>query len=244
MPFDFAELDIAEDPKPSETPVSTVQFTPPEQSESELFAAEMSEVEKRLEVASYYRLLLNDSLFTDKTAASVMVENEIRGFIRDRLAYLLNIKQEPKAAVPVELPFSKEELAALTWLASKVIANPKLKTEVAAVKPTAQAPVEKRIPTIKKVPASTSKVRPAHNPVLSSAPPTPTPTPEQPKRGPGRPRRGQYSPHAAPMPTGAAYEAMASMQASQASSSAVNQAGPIGAQMISGALVMPAKDPE
>jgi len=240
MPFDFAELDIAEDPKPSETPVNRPEL-PPEQSESALFEAEMSEVEKRLEVASYYRLLLNDSLFTDKTPASVMVENEIRGFIRDRLAYLLNIKQEVKAT-PVELPFSQEELAALTWLASKVIANPKLKTEVATVKPPIQVPVEKKIPSIKKVPGSASRVKPAQSPVQQTTP-APQVT-EPPKRGPGRPRRGQYSPHAAPMPTGAAYEALATAQADRASHSAVSQAGEIGAQMITGAMRMPVKDPE
>lgn len=73
----------------------------PEQSSTKTTPEEiddlMNEAERRFEVAQYYKLLLQDNLFENKTEASERVEQEIRSFIRERLAVLLGIKQ-PKSS--------------------------------------------------------------------------------------------------------------------------------------------------
>lgn len=54
---------------------------------------EMSEAEARLEVAGYYKLLLNQDLFDaeDQNNAAIQVQNEMRTFARQRLAALLGV---------------------------------------------------------------------------------------------------------------------------------------------------------
>lgn len=57
----------------------------------------MSEAERRFEIAQYYKLLLKDSLFQNRNETADIVENEIRGFIRERLGVLLGVKTAPAA---------------------------------------------------------------------------------------------------------------------------------------------------
>lgn len=82
-----------------------------------------SEVEKRLETAQYYRMLLNDTLFSNASEAARVVEREIRDFVRTRLHVLLGLKNEVS---PVKSMFSDEEVAALKALAAKVMGKPVL----------------------------------------------------------------------------------------------------------------------
>ena len=74
----------------------------------------MNEAERRFEVAQYYKLLLQDNLFENKTEASERVEDEIRSFIRERLSVLLGIKQ-PKS-INGEA-FTDEQVSVLRGLA-------------------------------------------------------------------------------------------------------------------------------
>lgn len=70
----------------------------------------MDEAEKRFEVAQYYKLLLNDSLFENKTEASMRVEEEIRAFIKDRLGVLLGIRPSKSASSE---SFTDEQISVL-----------------------------------------------------------------------------------------------------------------------------------
>lgn len=81
----------------------------------------MNEVEKRLEIASYYRLLLEDNLFNDDSEAAARVNNEVRGFVRRRLEVLVGLRAEKTEAVS---QFSKEEVVALKAVAAKVMKVP------------------------------------------------------------------------------------------------------------------------
>lgn len=61
---------------------------------------QMSEVEKRLEMAQYYRLLLNESLFENPSSpeVAIRVETEIRDFVRSRMSVLVGVGSEPQKA--------------------------------------------------------------------------------------------------------------------------------------------------
>lgn len=103
---------------------------------------QMSEVEKRLEVAHYYRMLLKNELFANPSEAGQTVENEVRTFIRGRLAVLLGLKPEVassstsdfsddeiqslKEIANKDSEFSNEEVKVLKVIASKLIGKPHL----------------------------------------------------------------------------------------------------------------------
>lgn len=85
--------------------------------------AYLDEVESRLEVATYFRLLLNDSLFKNGTKAAKIVEKEVKTFVKERLALLLNIKRDP---VIQHTDFSVEEVAILKMFISELRKKPSL----------------------------------------------------------------------------------------------------------------------
>jgi hypothetical protein len=138
----------------------------------------MGEVDKRLEVTTYYRELLRGSLFGVDTEASRVVEKEVRRFVRDRVEILLGIRADdaPKAP-PFVLPFSEQEVEALKLLAARLIANPSIARPASEKKPEptvrqASAPVTKAPPTIVRRPP-----RPLALPVVTA----PAARPDEPK---------------------------------------------------------------
>lgn len=118
MPFDFDESDlnaIVDEPQQQEV-AQAVQ-------EQANFDTQMSEVERRLELAQYYRLLLNDSLFNNRSEAAATVEAEVRDFVRSRLEILLGVKKEQVKAVS---DFNDDEIQALKAVASRLLKKPEL----------------------------------------------------------------------------------------------------------------------
>jgi hypothetical protein len=92
----------------------------------------MSEVEERLEVAAHYRLLLQDSFFTDPTTkVARRVTYELRAWVRERLAELVGMSTPKKNALSdaeTELlkalaEFTPTHLQALKLVADKVISG-------------------------------------------------------------------------------------------------------------------------
>lgn len=102
--------------------------------DEERFDEQMDEADKRLEVASYYRILLRGALFDDESEAALSVQREVRGFIKTRLEVLLGMRTE-KAAVPTKQPFTEEQLEALKALANRVLKKPELVAVKDAPKP-------------------------------------------------------------------------------------------------------------
>lgn len=142
---------------------------------------ELSEAERRFEKAQYYRLLLRESFFENTSAEAVEVVEEIRQYIRERMAVLLGIKQETVAPV-VEAQFTEEEAAVLKALTAKFLKKPQL-MEPPAPKPE-QRPTLKKVeqaPTLKKA-ATPAKATTMQKPVAKA-----TPAKKQPKihRKPG-----------------------------------------------------------
>jgi len=128
---------------------------------------QLSEVEKRLERAQYYNLILKDTLFDDDSESARVVEEELREFVRSRLGVLLGLKHEPRKEPPKPPPFDEDEIQALKAMAARVLKKP----AILAPKPEptrAAAP-----PTLKKVEVSFQpKVVPRSIPVPASSPRT------------------------------------------------------------------------
>lgn len=166
MPVDFDEDDISgvieETEQAAPSPVRRGQVTQ-QYEEAQSIDDQMSEVEKRLEMAQYYRLVLNDTIFNDPPNVEVAdrVESEIREFVRSRMSLLVGVGEEKKPEVLS--PFSDAEtlalrtiaqpdvVAALKALAAKVLKKP----AILDAKPLKTAAPEKpkvvREPTLKKI---------------------------------------------------------------------------------------------
>ncbi len=107
------------------------------------FEAEMGEAERRLHKASYYRLLLDDNMFSapdDPVAREV--EQEMRVYVKHRLCILLNIPTSNDVSTGGSGPFTDHEVSILKGFAAQVMKNPKLnkvvssgRQEIGPVKP-------------------------------------------------------------------------------------------------------------
>ena len=163
--------------------------------------AYMDEVEKRLEIASYYRTLLANPMFDNDTEAAHLVQHEISGFIRERLGVLLSIGEPSKKVelfsdLQMEVLRSLGEMTmshvtALKMIAGKVLGESPAPPEAPAHRP-APAPAK---PAMRQAPAPARRapaVAPAPQPVSTPAPAQP---PAQPApRGRGRPPGAKNKP--------------------------------------------------
>ena len=142
-------FDEAEYADQVEQAVASLEASPePVQEESEL---DLADVDTRLETADYYRAILQHQFFDVKSEASVVVDREIRAFIKERLEVLLGIRS-PKASAaqqftPEEAQALKsianvETVTALDAVAKKVMG----KAGASLVQPAAPAPVVKKMP--------------------------------------------------------------------------------------------------
>jgi hypothetical protein len=125
--------------------------------ESEVAQEQLSEVERRLEMAHYYRMMLNQDLFENATSIGVAVEKEIRDYIMSRLEILMGVKAEQAFVAQQDpaLVFLPEEVEVLKAIAAKVRGKP----AILAPKPAASVR-----PVSVQQPASTPKA-PAVRPV-------------------------------------------------------------------------------
>ena len=115
MPVDFDDADIEEVVEEVNDPQA--QVLPQEPDFEPDLEEQMSEVEARLEMAQYYRLLLQDSIFEDPPSPEVAsrVEEEIRGFIRSRMQVLVGVGEPP--ASKAQKIFTDAEVQALRTIA-------------------------------------------------------------------------------------------------------------------------------
>lgn len=142
MPDEVSDFDIEygplkDEPEPEDAATSIINEV---NGKVDDIDNQLSEVEQRLEKATYYRLLLNDSLFQDSRQAAQDVEQEIRAFVLHRLEVLMGIRAESRnksisaqftaeeaaslrALTVAEQQFSAEEAVALKSLAAKMLSN-------------------------------------------------------------------------------------------------------------------------
>jgi len=190
LPIDFdvdalddATSDVAEPTpacsRPNVRVVSSSGQAAPETSETADEQA-MAEVEFRLELAQYYRLVLSmDSFFSDSTGpAAAVVDKEIRDFVRTRMSKLVGVESSDTDGMftPAEVTALKALAAPTVFAALKAIAA-KVTKKPSLAEPTPE-PVA---PTLKKanVPAKPSLRKVSAKSVVPSvqAPQPPAPTP-------------------------------------------------------------------
>jgi hypothetical protein len=180
MPIDFNDDDYSEESaelafqNSPEEPQDAYQETEDifsGKTQEETLDDEMSEVEKRLEMAQYYRLLLNDSIFDNPPNPEVAdrVETEIKGFVRGRMSHLVGVGPGPSSST-----FTDEEVSALKELASSEITETlkalvsKLLKKPSIMESKPKAKVVKE-PTLKKVQKAvvTTKAMVSHKPTMA-----------------------------------------------------------------------------
>lgn len=118
----FTNQDLDEDQEQDETAESTAH---------DRLMSSLEEVDKRLHKASYYRAILDNSLFGGDTSdVAEEVESEFREFARKRLSVLMGIETESAQSNP-EIVFltenlTEERVEALVAWADKLLAKPHL----------------------------------------------------------------------------------------------------------------------
>lgn len=186
--FDESEYQEIEEESAAEKVLARLQAKPEVASEEE--EDELADVDARLETADHYRAILNHQFFDADSAASRVVDREIRAFIKERLEILLGIRS-PRAADVAQ--FTEEEAEALKTLADpdvtralgavakKVLGKtgpaiiestpkPLLKKVPAPVKTSVKAVVSAK-PEVKKVPAPPAKAKVATPKKAEAKPP-------------------------------------------------------------------------
>lgn len=208
-PEDWDEEDPQNGPEYAEAAEQFVedQFA----TEPEVSPEPLSEVENRIELASMYKLLLSQSMFTTVTPHTRIVEKEVRDFIKNRLAVLLGIQPDSPVGTSSGA-FSSEEVTALKAVASKLLKSPSV---LAPPKPKAPPPRPQvaKVEIAQKPSPARPRVRPAAAPAqpqvrqaVSQKPesPQPRPRPVRPvQTQPQRPQPAQPAPRAEqPQPEG------------------------------------------
>lgn len=146
------------------------------------YSAVMDQVDRRMKVANYYRLILENDLFAgDETSEARLAQNRIRKYVREELEILLGMRKGGgvgTAVAAVASPFSNEEVEALKELARLAITRLKKEPQL---KPIAAKPVV-AAPQLK--PVTAASVVPPPAPVKKPTQPAPrpvqkTPAPQQ-----------------------------------------------------------------
>lgn len=195
--YDFNDdngLDSYEDSESEDATAETAagiveQLMAPDTEASDEPADYMAEVDRRLDVAAFYRQLLRGSLFEGDSASAAIVEAEVRQFAVQRLEVLLNIRSEPVKVVEATPLFTDLEVQTLRILLQQLVKKgmlPAAKVEVQAPPP----PPTPKPPTIKRVaapapitpPTVTKRVAPA---VMATPSRPPVPVKKKPGRKPG-----------------------------------------------------------
>lgn len=145
--------------------VDEVDDSPEEEEELD---DEMSEAERRISLAGYYKLLAKGGVFNDGSDEAKVVDKELKSFARDRVVVLLNLpSQKPK----IELPFNEQQIEALLSMANRIIERqtlqpvnavvPAVRPLAAPVAPVASRPTKPAGPQIKPLVAPLGAKKPA-----------------------------------------------------------------------------------
>jgi outer membrane biosynthesis protein TonB len=133
---------------------------------------DLSEIEKRLQMAAAYRKLIDYKVLTG-TEVDDAVTDEVRDFAKGRLEVLLGVRADAESAAH----FTTTEVLALKALARKLL-EPKSEQsseEDAEESPVFVAPKKK----VQKAPAPKPKAQKQQKVVVTAPPPEPEPEPEE-----------------------------------------------------------------
>lgn len=146
----------------------------------------MDQVDRRMKVANYYRLILDNDLFSsDETSEARIAQGRIRKYVREELEVLLGMRKTAGGVAPAATfvnPFTDDEMTALKELArlalKKMRSEPQLKPIVAKAQPA--APQLKPIaPTAASVVPMIKKPAPVQAPRAAAPKPVPAAATQQ-----------------------------------------------------------------
>lgn len=129
-----------------------LQHEQQEEDDIENYEELVSNVDKRLRIAQYFRYILDNQLFGEETTESRIVQNKIRKFAREQVEILFGMRQTPVVAAGGS-QFSEEEIGALRALANATIAAKK-RPELNKIGPKTPAPVNPVNPIVIKAPTA------------------------------------------------------------------------------------------
>jgi hypothetical protein len=136
------------------------------------------DVERRLEVASLFKTLLQGRLFDESTNAAKFVEKRVKAFVKSELKALIGMGQPMRPTV--EADFSAEEVGALKAVAAKVLNKGAVPAAPAApVAPQLRSRPIPSTPTVAPRPATPTSKAPPPKPAAKPAPAKPAAKPTQ-----------------------------------------------------------------
>ena len=205
--FDTEPEPSADSPgqEPSGYPTSASQQLDPvdsgyEQAHAEAFADDseaeedyevsIGAVDKRMKIATYFRLILDGALFSDGSPEAKIVEKRIRAYVRGELEVLFGMKA---AAAPTTGQFTPEEVDVLRQFIARLSKPAAVPTKVAAapqLKPIQSPPAPQLV--VKQAPAPVV----AAKPVPKQAPAKPVAAPVAKKVDPRIPPQYRNDPTA------------------------------------------------
>ncbi len=108
-----------------------------QENQEEDYEKVLSQVDRRMRVAHFYRSILDSALFEEDTSEAKIVQNRIRKFCNEELEVLFGMRTTTTAFSQTPAQFSPEEAAILKNLAAQVKLTKDAKTaKPAIVKPT------------------------------------------------------------------------------------------------------------
>lgn len=155
QPQESSEID--EHPIPSSYEEDS-DLSIPSQVEEEEYEVAITQVDKRMRIAQFFRLVLDSDLFSDEASEAKIVQSRVRKFVRDELEVLFGMRRA--ASAPVASQFTQDEVEALKVLASRVTAKP----STPQLKPV-QSPVQIVAPSINKMGLNKTPSKPTAKPV-------------------------------------------------------------------------------
>ncbi len=125
------------------------------QQAEEDYSAVMTQVDRRMKVANYFRMVLDNDLFPDGTPEAHLAETRIRKFVREELEVLLGMRNQRPETPVAEQQFTDEEVALLRELIKRVSKPAAVVPQFKAVKaePAPAAPKFKPVTAASVVPA-------------------------------------------------------------------------------------------
>jgi len=153
--------------------------------------ANMSEAERRLDIASYYRQLLRGSIFESDEPGARQVNSELAAFAEGRLQILLGIRAGDRPIPIVKPQFSDEEAAALRKFAAMSESELKVLRALLATAARSKSVVGPPPPKPQPAPATAQPVQHAPKPVptirkIAAPRATPAPAPAAPAPAPAQ----------------------------------------------------------
>lgn len=149
----------------------------------------MSEVEVRLSMSQYYKLILQGDLFSgvENDPVAEAVEKEFQDFARERLEILLGMRAPKAKVVAQELPFSSSEIEVLRTIAQGVLrkqGSPPPPAQPAVVKAEVPKP---QLPAVRQIAVQAPRMVAKPRPVQAAVKEEPV-VPVIHRRGRGRPK--------------------------------------------------------